>query len=151
MDKDIKVIPNINPDSCFDSDLSLLSMGHDRSISDEKNGASDQAYRSMEIMEGYARKTMYAMNKMSELNQHADDQFVKTAERISEIKCKANNKPHAAYVEQVSDAITQIAGQQMIGTLKIGATAIAGEVRRPISESSSANGKRGGLRRLLGG
>jgi len=87
------------------------------------------------------------LSKMSEINRHASDNFSETVENTSKLKREARGKSHQTYVEQFSDAITQVAGQQMIGTVKIGAAAIAQEVGRyPYATPE----KKRGLRKLHG-
>lgn len=147
MPKDLLVLPKIEPDFGFESNKSLVPYDTGQPLPTANNQVNEQT----QVMVAIAHKTNVALNLMSDMNQHATEQFAKTVEKTTEIKQAARNKPHKEYVEQFSDAVTQVAGQQMIGTVKVGATAIAREVSREVSPIRPEPKKRGGLRGLFGG
>lgn len=140
--KDIVTFPSIKPDFGFGS------MGNNLPFHDGEGSPNKEAVNShIEIMNAYAIKTIHATSKMAEIDKHATEKFYETAENTANLQKKAKGKNHQESVDQFSNAINQVAGQQMIGIVKIGSAAIAQEVGRfPHSPPQ----KEGFLKRLLG-
>ncbi len=145
--KDLLSIPQITPDFGFGSGKSIISSNSGDSGNPNQRNITETSNQQMAVMDAFAKKAIHAVGKMTEINKHATEQFHETIENISDLKSKSRGKEHEATMEQFGDAMSQVAGQQMLGTVKIGSAAIASEVsRRP----STTYEKKSGLMRLLG-
>lgn len=145
--KDLLSIPQITPDFGFGSGGSIITSDSGDSGNSNQRNITAESNRQMVVMDAYANKAIHAVAKMTEMNKHATEQFYETIKDISDLKSKSRGKEHEATMEQFGDAMSQVAGQQMLGTVKIGAAAIAGEVSR---QPSTTYVKKSGLMRLLG-
>ena len=145
--KDLLSIPQITPDFGFGSGGSIVPLDPGDSGSSNQRNITATSNQQMAVMDAYAEKTIHAVAKMTEMNKRATEQYYETIENISDLQSKSRGKGHEANMEQFGDAMSQVAGQQMIGTVKIGSAAIAGEVsRRP----STSYVKKSVIKRLLG-
>ena len=145
--KDLLAIPQITPDFGFGSSMSIIPLDPGDSESSNQRNISTTSNQQMANMDAYAKKTIHAIENMADINNHAIGQFYEINENISSFKSKSRGKEHEATMEQFGDAMTKVAGQQMLGIVKIGSAAIAGEVSR---KPYTTQVKKSGLMRLLG-
>ena len=145
--KDLLSIPQITPDFGFGPGRGIVPQDPGGSSNPNERNIAATSNQQMAVMDAFAKKAIHAVEKMTEINKHATDQYYETIENISDLQSKSRGKGHEANMEQFGDAMSQVAGQQMIGTVKIGSAAIAGEVsRRP----STSYVKKSVINRLLG-
>jgi len=145
--KDLLSIPQITPDFGFGSSMSIIPLDTGDSESSNQRNIASTSNQQMANMDAYAKKSIHAMANMADINNQATEQFYETVENISGFKSKSRGKEHEATMEQFGDAMTKVAGQQMLGTAKIGSAAIAGEVSR---QPYTSYVKKNALQRLLG-
>ena len=145
--KDLLSIPQITPDFGFGSSTSNIPLDPGDSESSNQRNIATTTNQQMANMEAYAKKTIHAMAKMTDINNNATEQFYEIIENITDFKSKSRGKEHEATMEQFGDAMTKVAGQQMLGTVKIGSAAIAGEVSR---QPYTSYVKKNFLEKLLG-
>ena len=145
--KDLLAIPQITPDFGFGSGGSIIPLDLGDSGDSNQRNISTTSNQQMANMDAYTNKTIHAMANMADINNHAIGQFYEINENISGFKSKARGKEHEATMEQFGDAMTKVAGQQMLGTVKIGSAAIAGEVSR---QPYTSYVKKNILEKLLG-
>ena len=145
--KDLLSIPQITPDFGFGSSGSIVPLDPGDSGSSNQRNIATTSNQQMANMDAYATKTVHAMAKMADINNHATEQFYEIIKNVSGFKSKSRGKEHEATMEQFGDAMTKVAGQQMLGTVKIGSAAIAAEVSR---QPYTSYVKKNVLERLLG-
>lgn len=135
-------LSNIASDFAVESNNSIIPQNNGSSLS-EVNGVNNQIIKQMEVIEAIGTKTKFANQTLTEIDEHATKEYEKLAKSTSETKKTARNKPHQEYVEQFSDAISEIAAQQMMGMIKIATVAVANQVDSSIYPRSDPVKKRG--------
>lgn len=86
----------------------------------------------LQIMRNQRLKTDVAMNEMSQLHQHASDEFQGIANHLTELNEEARGKSHQAIVEEFNRYNAELSANHLFGALKVGAHSIAEQVSRPI-------------------
>lgn len=135
-------LSNIASDFIVDSNKSIVVQNSSGSLS-EGNGVNNQIIKQMEVIEAIGTKTKFADKTLADIDEHATKEYAKLAESTTAIKKDARNQPHQEYVEQFSDAISEVAAQQMMGMIKIATMAIANEVDKTIYPRTDPVKKRG--------
>jgi hypothetical protein len=95
-----------------------------------------------------AQKTIYAMNRLAEIDQHAVVTFSEALKSIAMVIDRADGESYDAYVKAFGDRMVKLMARHNFGLSELGATEIARLVHNPPT-AEQAGGIRGIIHRLL--
>ena len=123
-------------------------------LSKQEQQIATETQRQLQIMRNQRLKTDIAMDEMSQVHQHASDEFQSVASHLAELNDESRGKSYQTIVEEFNKYNAELAANHLLGAMKVGAHTIAEQISRPIELSFSAEEptpRSGFFRRLIGG
>jgi hypothetical protein len=146
------LVPLTSPPSLRTAGIQeALGVGH--AVTKRELQIADQWHEQTLVIDADASKSIFGIEKLTEIQQHAACGFVETAAYIDRHRREAQGTAYQAPVDEFSHYLMQVAARQILAAVEVSGAGIGAEINRSLYPPPEPvpPPKRGWLQRLLGG